>query len=155
MALELQLTKIFDESGVKMMVGTDYGGGLVVPGVSIHQEFALLEEAGLTPLRILQMTTIEAARFLRLDGDLGSIAVGKRADLILLSANPLESTANFSKIVGVVRSGHLFDSVSLEGLKASVAARVAQEDDASRRSTLDQRRPELRHPSSEGGSAWS
>lgn len=130
MALELRLTKIFDECGVKMMVGTDYGGGLVVPGVAIHQEFALLEEAGLMPLRILQMTTIEAARFLGRDSELGSVAAGKNADLVLLSANPLERAANLGKIVGVIRDGHFFDAAKLKGLKATVAAHAGLADSA-------------------------
>ena len=124
MMLELRLTKIFDECGVKMMVGTDYGGGLVVPGVSIHQEFALLEKAGLTPLRILQMTTIEAARFLQRDAELGSVAVGKRANLVLLSANPLKRVTNLSKIEAVILGGRLFGASSLEEMKARVAAQA-------------------------------
>ena len=123
--LELRLTKIFDQCGVKMMVGTDYGGGLVIPGVSLHQEFFLLEQAGLKPLRILQMATLEAARFLNRDTELGKVEAGYSADLLLLRANPLDSAKNMTEIAGVVRAGQHYDAAQLEQLKANVAAKAS------------------------------
>ena len=87
--LELKLTRIFEECGVKMMTGSDFGGGWVIPGVSLHQEFDLLEKAGLTPLRILQMTTWNGAEFLKRESTMGTVDEGKDANLVLLDGNPL------------------------------------------------------------------
>ncbi len=129
MRLELRLTKIFDQSGVRMLVGTDYGGGLVIPGVSLHQELFLLEQAGLKPLRILQMATLEAARFLNRDTELGKVKKGYRADLVLLRANPLDSVKNLTEIAGVVRAGQHYDAAQLEQLKANVAAKANAADE--------------------------
>jgi imidazolonepropionase-like amidohydrolase len=72
-----------------MMVGTDGGGQ--APGQSIHQEFDELAKAGLSPLKILQMTTLNPAEFLGRTGTMGSIDVGKNADIVLLDGNPVES----------------------------------------------------------------
>jgi imidazolonepropionase-like amidohydrolase len=61
--LNLQLVKLLDDAGVQMMTGTD-DGGWEVPGFVLHQEFDALAAAGLSPLRILQMTTLRPAQFL-------------------------------------------------------------------------------------------
>src|ERR1035438_2911414 len=80
---QLVLTKLFDDAGVKMMTGTDGGGQ--VPGQSLQQEFAELAKAGLSPLTILQMTTVAPATFLGRTAKMGTVQVGKNADLILRS----------------------------------------------------------------------
>ena len=119
--LELKLTKTFEECGVKMMTGSDFGGGWVIPGVSLHQEFDLLEKAGLTPLRILQMTTWNGAEFLKRESTMGTVDEGKDANLILLDSNPLESAQNLHTIHAVLRAGSLYPKQSLEDLKEQVA----------------------------------
>ena len=78
--MELKLTKTFEECGVKMMAGSDFGGGWVVPGISLHQEFDLLEQAGISPLRILQMTTLNGAEFLKRESSMGTVEAGKDAN---------------------------------------------------------------------------
>ncbi len=65
MKLALKMTKIFDECGVKMLTGSDFGGMWMISSVSLHQEFDLLKQAGLSPLRVLQMTTLHGAEFLQ------------------------------------------------------------------------------------------
>ena len=113
---QLALTKLFDDAGVQMMVGTDGGGQ--APGQSIHQEFDELAKAGLPPFKILQMTTLNPAEFLGRTATMGSIDVGKNADIVLLSGNPVESVQNLHKISGVVRAGFYYSQTDLDALRA-------------------------------------
>ncbi len=122
--MELKLTKTYDECGVKMMAGTDFGGGWVIPGVSLHQEFDLLEKAGLTPLTILQMTTLNGADFLRRESTMGAVETGKDANLVLLDGNPVESAQNLHRIHAVVRAGSVYPKQALDELKEQVAGRM-------------------------------
>lgn len=117
---DLQLTKLFADAGVPMMAGTDGGGA--VPGQSLLQEFDELAKAGLSPLKILQMTTIDPAKFLGRTATMGTVEAGKNADLVLLDANPIASVENMHRIAGVVRAGLYHSPGDLEALKAEVAA---------------------------------
>ena len=120
-ALQLRVVKLFDAAGVPMLAGSDLGGGWEVAGFDLHQEFDLLAAAGLTPLRILQMTTRDGAAFLGRD-DLGRVAAGKVADLVVLDGNPLASTANLHRIFAVVHDGKLHDRADLDATEARIAA---------------------------------
>jgi len=126
-ALQLKLVRPLKSAGVPMMAGSDSGGsaGWTIPGFSIHQEFDLLAEAGLTPLEILQMTTREGARFLGRESSMGSVATGKNADLVLLDANPIASARNLHGIAGVVRGGVYYSADALAAMKQSVETHVA------------------------------
>lgn len=121
-AAQLRLTGLFDAAGVKMLAGTDFGGGWIVPGRSLHREFDLLARAGVPPLRILQMTTLDPARFLRRDGRMGTVESGKAADLVLLDGDPTADVANLHKIAGVVRDGRYLDRAALDAIEARAAA---------------------------------
>lgn len=125
--LQLRLTKLLDEAGVPMMAGTDTGGvgHWEISGFTLHEEFDLLRQAGLKPLTILQMTTINGAKFLHREDHMGTVAVGKDADLVLLDGNPVASEANLHRIDAVVRNGNYYDKAALEGLKQDAAKRVA------------------------------
>ena len=120
--LSLRLVKTFDDNGVEMLAGSDYGGGWVIPGISLHQEFDLLAAAGLSPLRVLQMTTINGARFLKREATMGTVAAGKDANLVLLDANPIDSVQNLHRIHAVVRDGRYYSADDLTRLKERVAA---------------------------------
>ena len=126
--LELKLTKTYDECGVKMMTGSDFGGGWVIPGVSLHQEFDLLEQAGLSPLKVLQMTTLNGAEFLKRESTMGTVEVSKDANLVLLDGNPVESVGNLHRIHAVVRAGSYYSRHALEDLKEQVAGRIMAEE---------------------------
>ena len=95
------------------MVGTDAPLTFVYPGFAVHRELALFVEAGLSPYEALRAATVTPARELRLD-DAGSVEVGKRADLLLVEGNPLESIANAGRIAGVVAAGVWMSSGRLD-----------------------------------------
>jgi imidazolonepropionase-like amidohydrolase len=127
-ALQQKVVKLFDETGVRMTAGSDSGGGAGwdIPGFAIHHEFDLLAQAGLSPLRILQMATLDGAQFLHRQATLGAVAVGKDADLVLLDANPIASAANLHRIDAVVRGGIYYSRQALDEMKDGVAKRIAE-----------------------------
>jgi hypothetical protein len=117
---QLALVKLFDDVGVPMMTGTD-GDGLV-PGQSLHQEFEELARAGLSPLKVLQMTTLNPTKFLGSAATMGSVTPGKNADLVLLDANPIAGVENMRRIAGVVRAGFYYSRKDLDALRTRVGA---------------------------------
>jgi hypothetical protein len=122
-AILRQLTRLLDEAGARMLAGSDSGGAAwEVPGAALHQEFDELSRAGLAPLRILQMTTSNAAEFLAATDMMGSVDAGKYADLVLLDANPVESADALHGIAGVVRAGRYYSAADLDLLKEKVAS---------------------------------
>ncbi len=121
-ARQLKLVWLFDQSGVKMMAGTDFGGQWIIPGKSLHREFDLLARAGIGPLRVLQMTTLDPARYLHREASMGTVQPGRNADLVLLNGNPLTKVANLHAIAGVVRAGRYLDRASLDALNDKAAA---------------------------------
>jgi predicted amidohydrolase len=121
--LEEKLVKALDASGAPMLAGSDEGTQVV--GFALQDEFRVLAAAGLSPLKILQMTTVNGAKFLNREATMGSVDIGKNADLVLLDANPVTDVANFSKIWSVVLKGKVFTAADLEKLKADVAAAYA------------------------------
>ncbi len=121
-AAQLRLTGVFDAAGVKMMAGTDFGGGGIVAGFSLHHEFDLLAQAGVPPLRILQMTTLDPARFLGRQATMGSVEPGRNADLVVLAGDPTRSVGNLHKVVAVVRGGRYLDRAALDAIELRAAA---------------------------------
>lgn len=116
-AVQQRVVRILAQQGVKLLAGSDLGGIWVIPGVGLHQEFRELAAAGLSPLQILQMTTLNGAEFLHREASMGSVEVGKVADLVLLDANPLADAGNLSRIAGVVLKGRYLDQPALAALK--------------------------------------
>jgi imidazolonepropionase-like amidohydrolase len=123
-ALQLRLVKILDEEGASLLAGTDaVGAAWVVAGASLHDEFDLLAEAGLSPLRILQSATVDPARFLGHEQEAGTIRTGNRADLVLLDADPTTVVAHLHTVSGVVRAGRHHDAPALGALKDQATGR--------------------------------
>ena len=126
---EQSLPKLLKQGNVKMLAGSDTAviANWVIPGFSLHQEFALLSAGGLTPLEILQMTTLNGAEFLSREATMGAVEVGKNADLVMLDANPIADVANLDKISGVFLKGKYFSKAALDQLKGGVAAVYASQ----------------------------
>ncbi|MBL8767974.1 MAG: amidohydrolase family protein [Planctomycetes bacterium] len=93
------------DAGAGIVAGTDMGNPFVIAGFALHEELAYLVGAGLTPYEALRAATADAARCMKAENDWGTIAVGRRADLVLLSANPLDDVTNAALRVGVVLHG--------------------------------------------------
>lgn len=113
----LQLVADMHRAGVRILAGTDsLGVPYCFPGSGIHDEMELLVKAGLTPMKALQAATRDPAEYLGLGGALGTIEEGKRADLVLLDADPLADMANIRRIAAVVSRGRLFDRRELDAM---------------------------------------
>jgi len=103
------------QAGVKMLAGTDVPTTGTFLGFSLHDELALLVETfGLTPMEALRSATALPAAFLGLDATVGTIEVGKHADLVLLDADPLADVANTRRIDTVIARGRVFDRATRE-----------------------------------------
>jgi imidazolonepropionase-like amidohydrolase len=123
-SLFCELVAAMNQKGVTLMTGTDLGVKWILPGSSLHDELALLVEAGLSPMQALQSATRNPARFLQLET--GTVEPRKAANLVLLDANPLDDIRNTRRIHGVIIRGHFFDRESLDRLllEAEQATRV-------------------------------
>ena len=110
------MTETMQRTGVRLMAGTDVGFPYLFPGFSLHDELALLVEAGLTPLEALQDATRNTAESVGLGDEVGTVEVGKLADLVLLDADPLAAITNTSQITAVVANGRLLERAELDGL---------------------------------------
>ena len=105
----LKITAALQHAGVPVVAGTDVG----VPGHTLHRELELYVKAGFTPLEAIQAATIVPARVMKLDAEVGTIEVGKRADLIVVDANPLDNIGNIRKLRFVVTQGRMFECARL------------------------------------------
>ena len=101
------LKSLYDER-VKLLIGTDSGIQLTSPGISIHNELKKFVQAGIPPSEVLQIATLGGAQFLQIDDQVGTVSVGKQADLLLLNANPLRNIENTTQIESVIVNGALY-----------------------------------------------
>jgi hypothetical protein len=114
------------DAGVPLLVGTDPMVPCQLPGFSMKDEFEQMFEAGLTPYEALQAATSNAAQFLGTSGESGTIQVGKRADLVLTSANPLDDVDNVFRQDGVMLRGRWFAENDLQAELFRMASSQAQ-----------------------------
>ncbi|MGH8029334.1 MAG: amidohydrolase family protein, partial [Arenimonas sp.] len=103
-------------AGVPVLAGTDAPMPEVFPGDSLHDELRLLVEAGLSPREALRAATLAPAQWLGIDAETGTVAVGKRADLVLLAADPTREIRNTRRIEAVVLDGRLLRRADLDAL---------------------------------------
>lgn len=112
------------KAGVKLLAGTDIGANpLCWPGIGVHTELKMFEEAGLSPYEALKTATINPVRYLGIEEEYGTIEKGKFADMILLSANPLESISNTQLIEGVIKSGSYYSKKRINEFLEEIADR--------------------------------
>ena len=107
---DLHIVQLMHQAGVRLLAGSDSLDPYVFPGESLHRELELLVKAGLSPMEALQAATINPAQFFGLQNDLGTIEVGKKADLVLLEADPLEDISNTRKIAAIIQGGRYLTS---------------------------------------------
>jgi imidazolonepropionase-like amidohydrolase len=112
-----------NRAGVMLLAGTQSSYDAVgTPGLILHDELALFVQAGLSPFDALKTATLNPAKFMRREKDLGTIERGKLADLILLDANPLEDIKNTKRIAAVMVNGKYLTKEVLEKMMADVEA---------------------------------
>jgi imidazolonepropionase-like amidohydrolase len=121
-ASEQELAGALHRARVPILAGSDAGELYSLAGFSIHEELALLVEAGMSPREALRAATLGPAEYLAATDSLGTIAEGKLADLVLLDENPLQDIRNTRTIHAVVREGRLFDRAELDRLLEEIAA---------------------------------
>jgi imidazolonepropionase-like amidohydrolase len=107
----------FHRRGVLLTAGTDYMNPWMTPGVAFHRELELLVSAGIPPLDVLRIATRNGAEALGILRDVGTIEAGKRADLVVLSADPLNSISNTRKIERVFLKGRPYEPRQLLGVR--------------------------------------
>lgn len=121
--LDIFLLQKLHRAGVMLVSGTDAGSSSigVVEGFATHDDLRILVQQGFTPYEALLTATVNAARVVSKmggEGDFGTIEVGNRADLILVSGNPLDEIRNTENILGVIVRGHWFSQDVLEEMIA-------------------------------------
>jgi imidazolonepropionase-like amidohydrolase len=118
---ELEVVQMLHKAGVPFLAGTDTPPGVYIfPGFSLHEELQRFVAAGFTPLEALQTATLNPARFFGMEDQLGTVAMGKMADLVLLDANPLADIANTQKIAAVFVNGRYFSRSDLQKMLQKV-----------------------------------
>ena len=116
----LAAIRAFHRAGVNLLVGTDTPQPFVVPGISVHEELTNFVEAGLSTEQALAAATREAARFVGQEEVWGTVEPGKRADLLLLEADPLNDIAATRRIVGLVAQGRWMPAARLSEIRTAV-----------------------------------
>lgn len=115
-----QLVKALHKGGVPILTGTD-ASWLGVPGWCLHDEIAILQDLGFTPYEAIRAATVDPARLLRHEDDFGTVAPGRRADLILTRESPLEDARRLRDSEGVMVHGRWIPASERKTLLADVA----------------------------------
>jgi imidazolonepropionase-like amidohydrolase len=105
----LDMAKVFYDAGIPIVAGTDS-----YAGIALHRELELYEKAGIPAAKVLQLATLGAARVVKRDAELGSIAPGKLADVILVDGNPAAHVSDIRRVKTVVRDGVVFQVADLD-----------------------------------------
>ena len=117
---QFRTVKMMAEQNVPLLTGTDVHSPYLIPGYSLQQELVLMQMAGVPTATILKAATLNAAASLGLQKLAGTVAVGKWADLLLLSANPFEDISNTKTIEGVFSKGDYYSKEALLQLLKNV-----------------------------------
>ena len=118
---ELDIVRKLHAANVPFLAGTDTPAGVdVIPGISLHLELQRFVAAGFTPLQALQTATLNPAIFYNKLSDFGTVQPGRIADLVLLTANPLDNIANTRKIAAVITDGRYLSPQELAQLRAKL-----------------------------------
>jgi imidazolonepropionase-like amidohydrolase len=120
-ALRRRILKALQLSGCPIVLGTDSRQLYSVPGFSMQREMHSMAVAGLSPQQILGEATLEVARYFAAEQEFGSVAPGRRADLLLLNGNPLSDLANVGRRAGVMVSGRWLPETEIQARLERIA----------------------------------
>lgn len=130
MNLRRRAVKALFDADVPLLMGTDSPQLFMVPGFALHRELGIIASLGVSPFKLYESGSKNVARYvaekLKQDGRFGTVAVGNRADLVLLNANPLESVANLRHRAGVMVKGRWVSSAEIDRGLAQLAEKYAQ-----------------------------
>ena len=118
----MRLLKAFHDGGAKILLGSDAPQRFSVPGFSIHREMKRMADAGMKPYDILRSGSTNVGLYLKAKDNFGTIEVGKRADLILLDANPLQDISNVARRSGVMVRGRWISEREIQSRLDQIAA---------------------------------
>lgn len=107
------LERLFVKNGGQILLGADAADCGILPGFQNHNAMVSMVKAGWTPLEIIKMTTLDAASFLKVDKESGSINIGKNADLLVISGNPDKNMEDIKNVEIVFKNGIGYDSKAL------------------------------------------
>ncbi|MGE0405497.1 MAG: amidohydrolase family protein, partial [Candidatus Korobacteraceae bacterium] len=122
MAIRRRVLRALHDGNAKIVFGTDSPQLFNIPGFAIHREMPVMVESGFTPYEVLESATAKAAEYFGTTAEVGTVATGKRADLILLEANPLETVSNVAKRAGVMVRGRWLPESEIQQRLAKYAA---------------------------------
>jgi imidazolonepropionase-like amidohydrolase len=123
-AVRNRMVKAIVDSGGHIMAGSDSPGGLLGYGWTMHRELQMLVDAGLSPYQALEAATTIPATFLKSEGVWGQLRVGQRADLVVLSSNPLADIRNTTTIERVAVGGRWFEKPALDSMIKDAGRRL-------------------------------
>lgn len=130
MDLRRRALKALVDADVPLLMGTDSPQLFMVPGFALHRELAIIASLGVSPFRLYESGSKNVARYvaekLEQDGRFGTVAVGNRADLVLLDANPLQAVENLKRRAGVMVRGRWVSSQEIDRGLAELARKYAQ-----------------------------
>ncbi len=121
----LEVLKALSDGGVGILMGTDSPQLFSVPGFSLHREMQAMAEAGMSPYEILVTGTRAVGEYFRRSDTFGTVAVGRRADLILLNSNPLDDVGNVADRAGVMVRGRWYSDSYIQERLDEIARRFA------------------------------
>src|SRR5258705_9519138 len=109
LSLNLEYVNMAYRTGVPLLIGTDFNNPNIIPGYSIHQELQLFSDAGIPKNKIIRIATHDAAEWLGVLAQSGTLEKGKNADILILNKNPLENISNTLSIDNVIQHGKVID----------------------------------------------
>ena len=116
--------KALSDAGVGILMGTDSPQIFSVPGFSLHAEMEAMARAGMSPYEILKSGTKNVGEYFQSQDSFGTVAIGRRADLILLNANPLIDVRNVAEQAGVMLRGRWLSRETIDARLAEIRAEV-------------------------------
>ncbi len=121
----MRVLKALADGGARVLMGTDSPQIFSVPGFSLHREMAAMAEAGMTPYQILVSGTQAVGEYFGRQDSFGTVAIGRRADLILLNSNPLRDVGNVQDRVGVMLRGRWLSEDMIQSRLTEIEQRFA------------------------------